>query len=199
MNRKEFFGLLTHLTARELKNVEIAYWLAKNGHRGQMRDSSEEPIRYFEHVRGVSLILITRGFNTAPLVIKSLLHDLTEDTLTPDGVVRRLFGKKVHDAILHLSKVEPVFKPENGILDHWVEKPDHVYYSQISQAERDVRLVKCADRYHNLLGMQDVWKKKRQREYAEHTIQYLLPIAYLTEPSLALDIEHLVKRILNKK
>ncbi len=196
MNRTGFFDLLPHLNQRDLTKVQRAYWLSKNGHRTQSRDGG---IRYFEHVRGVSVLLILRGFNSASVVIKALLHDLTEDTHTPADVIRLLFGKGIENSISTLSKVEPVFDPKTGNITGWVRKPDHVYYAGLAQAEKDVKIVKCADRLHNLQSMKGIWKKKKQQEYADHTREYVLPIAYLTDPSIALDIDRLTQKILTTR
>ncbi len=55
MNRETFFDTIhTLVDPSELIMVSHAYWLAKQVHREQTRDSGE---RYFEHCRRVALNL----------------------------------------------------------------------------------------------------------------------------------------------
>ncbi len=63
MENKESFKLRIqpHFSPSDTLDVCLAYYLAKYGHRGQVRkelDSDGNPTRYFEHVRRVALILM---------------------------------------------------------------------------------------------------------------------------------------------
>lgn len=111
MNRAEFFALLEpHLTPGELIDVQLAYTLAKFGHRAQFRretDQDGDPLRYFEHVRRTAVILITEcKITDRDMVIAALLHDSLEDTrdITP-AVLERAFGADVCRLVKSLSKV----------------------------------------------------------------------------------------------
>ncbi len=59
-NRETFFSRLEpFLVPSQLLNIKLAYTLAKYGHRSQHRkelDINGEPVRYFEHVRRVTLV-----------------------------------------------------------------------------------------------------------------------------------------------
>jgi (p)ppGpp synthase/HD superfamily hydrolase len=119
-NRESFFTRLEpFLAPSSLLDVQLAYTLAKYGHRSQVRkelDANGEPVRYFEHVRRVAIILIDEVKIVEPdLVIAALLHDGPEDTrdLTP-AMIERCFGTQVAHTVKVLSKTPP-----EGYLDRF--------------------------------------------------------------------------------
>lgn len=178
MNRQEFFGLLSHMTAGDILQVQDAYWLAKNAHREQKRDGGE---RYFEHPREVALTLMSRNFHDCDTVIMALLHDVVEDTNTPFPVILKLFGHRMWESLFKLSKVVPAFDPVTGQIFGKYKKPDDVYYEELMQGELPVRLTKCADRLCNLKEMGEGWPLERQVSYAKHTQAKVLPLAEKTD------------------
>lgn len=99
-NRENFFARLTPFMApSELRNVEIAYMMAKFGHRAQFRkelDADGNPVRYFEHVRRVALVLLDELHIRDPeMICTALLHDCLEDTKdVTEGIIEHLFGRK---------------------------------------------------------------------------------------------------------
>jgi len=192
MNRKEFFRLLGGMTHGDLDQVQLAYWLAKNAHREQRRDSGE---RYFEHPRDVAIMLIERGLKEKDLIIKALLHDLVEDTNTPYPVIINLFGHDVWHSLFMLSKTVPVFDPVTGQTSARYHKPNEVYYTELLNAPEDDRLVKCADRLINLRDMREGWSLERQIKKAEETRKHILPIAEKTDLWFCESLNAEVKRI----
>lgn len=97
-------------------DIMLAYFLAKFGHRAQFRKElvDGEPLRYFEHVRRVAIILMDemKIFNK-DMIIGALLHDSFEDThdLTPE-LVEHSFGVDVVNMVKILSKT-----PKEGYHD----------------------------------------------------------------------------------
>jgi (p)ppGpp synthase/HD superfamily hydrolase len=117
-NREAFFKRLhPYFAPSILMDIQLAYTLAKAGHRYQVRkglDLDGKPIRYFEHPRRVTLIAIDEAKLLIPeVIIASLLHDGVEDTrdLTP-RLIEHCFGAEVVSIVLILSKI-----PEEGYLD----------------------------------------------------------------------------------
>lgn len=118
-NRQTFFERLEPFFPPSiLLDVQLAYTLAKFGHRAQFRkdekDAGGEPLRYFEHVRRVSLILIDEAqIVNREMVLAALLHDGVEDTrdLTPE-MIEHCFGSDVVSLVKTLSKV-----PKEGYLE----------------------------------------------------------------------------------
>jgi len=164
-NRESFFSRLTPFMApSDLRNVEVAYMMAKYAHRAQVRndlDDKGDPIRYFEHLRGVALILIDEAeVRDWKLIVTALLHDSLEDTkdLTVQ-IIDHLFGREVCGNVMVLSKL-----PKEGYLDRLQKYADDA-----------ILLVKACDRLHNLRSMQNSPSAFKAKQIAE-TKEKLMPI-----------------------
>lgn len=141
--RKEFFSRLEPFhSPSDLLTIELAYTLAKFSHRAQVRketDAEGKPIRYFEHVRRVTLILIDEAkVLDKDIIVSALLHDGLEDTrdVTP-AMLEHVFGKEVTRIVKTLSKV-----PKEGYIDRFYQCRDFRPY-----------LIKMADRLDNLRSL----------------------------------------------
>ncbi len=144
-NYETFCGRLRPvLPPRELMLVEVAYVFSKHGHRAQVRKNEKDPrtgkaLRYFEHPRRVTLILIDIVGCVEPAVLQAaLIHDGVEDTkLIRPLLVEVVFGEKVANIVKLLSK-----KPKRGYLKRLVAFGDW-----------RVLLIKACDRLDNLRTM----------------------------------------------
>lgn len=149
----------------EMRQVEIAYMMAKYGHRAQTRKETDEngkPLRYFEHPRRVAIILIDK-FNVRDwkLIVAGLLHDSLEDTKDiNEEMLEHLFGQRTTQIIKLVSKV-----PKEGYWDRLKKYGD-----------KEILLVKMADRIDNLMSLpveeDDTFRGKQVRE----TINFLHPL-----------------------
>ncbi len=191
-NRLKFFERLATLPAGDLIEIQDAYWLAKNAHRLQERDEGQ---RYFEHPRAVALLLIERGYLDKSIITKALLHDVVEDTNTPTNVIVRVCGYETWKSLITLSKSVPVFDPVTGQLMGRYKKPLEVYFDELARAIIEDRLVKLADRLHNMSTM-SVWTADRCAAYAEETQKWILPIAYATDEWFADRLREEVRKYL---
>lgn len=142
-NRATFFSRLRPILAPSVVlDIELAYTLAKFGHRAQFRKepgTDGSPLRYFEHVRRVALILIDVARITDPTMITAaLLHDSVEDTkdIRPE-LIEHCFGTDVVSLVLLLSKV-----PKEGYLDRLEACSDWRPYA-----------IKACDRLDNLRSL----------------------------------------------
>lgn len=197
MNRARFFELLANagLSSDDIEDIRLAYWLTKEAHRvGPTRDSGE---RYFEHPRDVALILVERGHADRDTIITALLHDVLEDTYVEPRVIICLFGSDVLNSLTDLSKQIPIFDPANGTLTGYHKKTREEYYARLAQAPRRERLVKGADRLHNLGSMKESWPIERQKPKALETKIFILPFMWSADEALAREIETLVDQILS--
>ncbi len=185
MNRDEFFHILPGRPADELLSIQCAYWLSKTVHREQWRDGGE---RYFEHPRRVALSLLAHGHTDTDGLIVAFLHDVVEDTNTPQLVIINLFGLRIWNELVVISKKIPRFDPRTGEVIARESKPIEQYYAEIAKAELLVRLNKCADRLDNLNDM-SVFDMDRRRRYIEETREYLIPIAKATSQQYAYELE----------
>jgi (p)ppGpp synthase/HD superfamily hydrolase len=110
-NRKSFQDRLRPVYApSELNLVSLAYMVAKTVHRGQLRketDESGQRLRYFEHLRRCTLILIDEmGCRDPVVACEMLLHDSLEDTDLEPVFIEQFFGADVARGVMTLSKQE---------------------------------------------------------------------------------------------
>jgi GTP pyrophosphokinase len=187
MDRDEFFHMLPpQLRAEDLQKIQHAYWLAKHAHRDQVRDTGE---RYFEHPRRVAISLIKHGFgHEADIIVDGFLHDVPEDTVTPNSVIVTLFGKQTWNDLRVLSKKIPTFDPVSGEVIGRTSKTTEEYYDGIANAEHRVRIVKCDDRLDNVSDMKK-FTPERRRRYIDETRRYIIPIARQTSLQYLAELE----------
>jgi hypothetical protein len=160
--RAEFFHRLEPFHAPStLQSIELAYTLAKFGHRAQVRKEANDdgtPVRYFEHVRRVALILIDEVRIVQPeMIIAALLHDGFEDTrdITP-LMVEHVWGGEVVRLIKTLSKV-----PKDGYLDRFSMCTDWRAY-----------VIKACDRLDNLRSLGATSREFQLRQLEETRLKY---------------------------
>jgi GTP diphosphokinase / guanosine-3',5'-bis(diphosphate) 3'-diphosphatase len=118
MENKESFKerMKLYFTSSDQLDIQLAYYLSKFGHRAQFRKEliDGKPLRYFEHVRRVAIILIDEmQIIDREMIIAALLHDTLEDCvdLTPE-LLEHIFGSTVVSIVKLLSKT-----PQEGYLD----------------------------------------------------------------------------------
>ena len=161
-NRETFFQrLYPFFSPKVLRDIELAYILAKAAHRSQTRkelDDRGEPVRYFEHVRRATLIGIDLAQIVRPdTVIASILHDGIEDTrdLRPE-MIEHVFGADICGIVKVLSK-----DPKEGYLDRFYVCTDWRPY-----------FVKACDRLDNLRSLTGTSAEFRRKQVAETRDKY---------------------------
>ena len=161
-NRESFFQrLYPFFSPKILRDIELAYILAKAAHRSQTRkelDALGEPVRYFEHVRRATLVGIDLARIVRPdTVIATILHDGIEDTrdLRPE-MIEHVFGADVCGIVKVLSK-----DPKEGYLDRFYVCTDWRPY-----------FVKACDRLDNLRSMNDAPVEFRRKQVTETRDKY---------------------------
>lgn len=161
-DKATFFARIEpRLAPSDFVRVRGAYYLAKYGHRGQVRQEpgpDGNPLRYFEHVRRVTLVLLDEAKCFDPdLICAALLHDTIEDCEDIDAhVIEQFFGTRVARVVKLLSKV-----PVEGYLD------------RLSTAEPGVLLVKACDRLDNLRSLGPTPPEFQERQKKETREKYL--------------------------
>ncbi|HSV64978.1 MAG TPA: bifunctional (p)ppGpp synthetase/guanosine-3',5'-bis(diphosphate) 3'-pyrophosphohydrolase [Mycobacteriales bacterium] len=160
----------THRAAHpksDLRELQRAYDMAEERHRGQLRKSGDP---YITHPLSVATILAELGMDTTTLVA-GLLHDTVEDT-----------G-------LTLPEIEAEFGAEVAHLVDGVTKLDKVKYGDAAEAEtirkmvvamaRDPRVlvIKLSDRLHNMRTLRFLPPHKQERK-AREVLEVLAPLAH---------------------
>lgn len=143
MENKETFRarLRSSCSPKEQLDIQLAYCLAKFGHRAQVRKELFEgkPTRYFEHVRRTAIIMMDEmKIMDRDMIIAALLHDSLEDTadLTAE-LLEHCFGTKVISLVKMVSKV-----PKEG------------YHEKLANCNQwEALAVKACDRLDNLRSL----------------------------------------------
>lgn len=172
IGRREFEERLElKVSGKERKLIMLAYKIAKLAHRGQTRDDGET--RYFNHPKAVALILIEEfGVFDWELICAALLHDVQEDVpffLDWDDY-ELIWGKNVLDLVFIATK-------EMHLEDK--QERDKRYKARLRKADRRPKILKLADRLHNLRDLGSCSQEK-QRKIIEETVRDYLPMARRT-------------------
>ncbi|GAB0167699.1 HD domain-containing protein [Lysinibacillus sp. CTST325] len=134
---------------------------AKEKHEGQIRIGGKP---YISHPVEVASILEEKGFLDAKYVITALFHDLLEDTDASEQEIFFYGGKDVLTAVKILTKSKG-YKME--------------LYIQNIRNNPIAKMVKLADRLHNLLCALVANEKFRKR-YVKETEEFYLDLAKCT-------------------
>lgn len=187
-NRTSFFSRLEPYHAPStLLDIHLAYTLAKFSHRAQVRkeiDDEGNAVRYFEHVRRVTLVLIDEARIVDPtMIIASLLHDGIEDTrdLTP-AMIEHCFGSDVVKIVKILSKV-----PKEGYLDRFYTSGDWRPF-----------MIKACDRLDNLRSLSQASPEFQDKQLKETQEKYVPLFDHLVDitPSTYHDRSIAIRRMI---
>ena len=128
---------------QDVIRIMIAYILAKGCHAHQFRqdekDASGNPVRYFEHVRRVALIIMDEAHMviSPDVIIMALLHDAYEDTHLTLEEITLVFGSEISRRVALMSK-----KPKANFRERLMTHGDWMVWA-----------AKAADRIDNLRHM----------------------------------------------
>lgn len=153
----------------DVECIERAYYVAKEAHRGQFRDSGEA---YFQHPFEVAKILADLELD--PITIAAgLLHDVLEDTDMTTEQLEEQFGPTITllvDGVTKLSRIPFRTKEE--------QQAQSLRKMFLAMAQ-DVRvvLIKLADRLHNMRTLRHL-PVERQKKIARETLEIYTPLAH---------------------
>lgn len=149
--------LKKHLPQNDVNLVMLAYRIAKYGHKNQKRDDLS---RYFDHVKFTALIIMIELKIFVPrILITALLHDIREKSfILKFWDIEFIFGKRVAKAIETLTK-----------------KRGKDYFQGLAIAIWWVKLVKMADRLHNLRTL-DNRSRAKKIKCLEETKTFYFPL-----------------------
>lgn len=151
--------------AREIDLEEVDAF-AEAAHEGQERLSGEH---YIAHPRAVRVILeeeFPDPVDDITLAI-ALLHDVLEDCDVHPTILLERWGKEVQEGVTLLSWTLRALG---------IERAPPIYWSGIRRGPRHVRLVKVADRIHNIRETIENRNAGLREKYLAETERELLPI-----------------------
>ena len=181
--------LVLYMGDEELKLVHKAYLYALKKHFGQKRLTGEE---YITHPIEVALILANIKADKET-ICAGILHDVLEDTETPEEELIQIFGEEITRLVQGVTKINSIsFKGGETEAQLATQRKILVGLTE------DVRviIVKLADRLHN---MRTLWvhSNEKQKAKAKETLDILVPIAHrLGMNNIKSELEELCLRYL---
>ena len=167
-NVKEIFDLMEgKKTKKDEELIVKAYNFAQIAHEGQKRLSGDP---YFIHVLETAKILAKLGMDVQTIAA-GLLHDVLEDTPTPEEKIKKEFGDDILFLIKGVTKLGTL--KYRGHERH-IESLRKFFIAMANDLR--VVIIKFADRLHNLRTLQFVREDKRER-IAIESIEVYAPLA----------------------
>ena len=166
-----------YLDDGSLETVKLAFQVAQEKHRPQVRASGEP---YILHPIEVATILAGYKLDVATLVA-TLLHDTVEDTNTTLEELTEKFGGEVSMLVDGVTKLTAISARQgrDSPTPHSkaVAKAENLRKIFLAMA-KDLRviLIKLADRLHNLRTLGNL-RPDKQKRIASETLEIFTPIA----------------------
>ena len=160
-------ALKEHHPQANIAEIERAFLIAENAHKGQLRKSGEE---YITHPVAVTQILAELGLNETTL-IASLLHDTVEDTPYSLDQLRSDFGDEIANLVDGVTKLDK--------LTYGPTAEAETVRKMVIAMSRDIRVlvIKLADRLHNARTWGFVSSDSASRK-ARETLDIYAPLAH---------------------
>ncbi|NOX62036.1 MAG: bifunctional (p)ppGpp synthetase/guanosine-3',5'-bis(diphosphate) 3'-pyrophosphohydrolase [Chloroflexi bacterium] len=190
----QLISKLDYLSPEDREMVRRAYEVAERQHRGQFRSSGQP---YITHPLAVADILADLNADAETLAA-GLLHDVVEDTGFTPSEIEAIFGRKVRDLVMGVTKLskqtsqqlesthnrgagdDPSHNGDERAVTpsrqaEWAENMRQLF---LSSAEHPLILViKLADRLHNMRTLDAIKNEDKRRRIARETMDIFAPVA----------------------
>jgi len=138
---KKLLDKVAYLNAKvkypvDIEEVKKGLYYARKYHGSQMRQSGDP---YYSHPIEVAIMVADYLFRT-DIIVTSILHDTIEDTKLTKDMIVKIFGEKVANQVMDLTRVK-----EHGKITS-AEMVEILY----KEKKHDVLLIKLFDRLHNM-------------------------------------------------
>ena len=159
-----------------------------NAHHGEQKMAHPENMPYSAHYFGVTLTAINfasqiKNVDYDLLICCALLHDTLEDTTASHAEIAKIFGEKIADGVLALTK--------NKYIEHQDQMHDSL--NRILMQPKEVAIVKMADRYFNIRDRVPTWTKEKQKEYKQEA-QMICDVLGKNLPEIQKLLQHQIDR-----
>lgn len=171
-NKVDFFSIVGRyfpLASVDYTLIYKSYETAKRAFDGKYRESGE---RYFEHLRGVAVILMVYlRCRDANMIAAALLHDIIEDIEGWDQQKILIeFNVEVSQIVWYVTMEDlEVYSGDE-------EARNIEYHKKLYSAPRKAIVLKLCDRLHNVLTLWATDEEKQLRKVRE-TQDFYLPLA----------------------
>lgn len=130
----------------DLTELADAFAFAVGAHSYDLRKSGT---LYISHPMDVASTLLKENASIE-LVMAGLLHDVVEDTDVDIGTIEDKYGQQVADYVNAVTEPEELREPATGDkAQTWKQRKEHTIMD-IKSADRDVKLLSCADKLANI-------------------------------------------------
>ena len=159
---------LDYLSKPQIEQIEKAFLVAFDAHKGQARRTGEP---YITHPVEVSCILADIHMDDET-IMAALMHDVIEDTPVTKKILAEKFSEEVAelvDGVTKLTQIEFISRAEAQAEN---------FRKMVLAMAKDIRviIVKLADRLHNMRTLGAMPAHKQQR-IAKETLGIFAPIA----------------------
>tara|TARA_R110002167_G_scaffold366416_2_gene596410 strand:+ start:16962 stop:17633 length:672 start_codon:yes stop_codon:yes gene_type:complete len=137
-----------------------AYYFAFKAHEGQTRIGGE---RYVNHPYRVALRTESFFPSNEPLVLSAMLHDVLEDTEVGSGWMNDMFGFKVTQYVVYLTKTPP--SEGTNRMSRYIKD-----LQRLKNVIPEIESVKLIDRLDNLKGSEVFDRRFLKVYYAESVL-----------------------------
>jgi GTP diphosphokinase / guanosine-3',5'-bis(diphosphate) 3'-diphosphatase len=152
----------------DVELLRRAYVFSAFEHKGQVRHSGEP---YLVHPLEVADLLADMKLDVVA-VASGLLHDIVEDTQTPIGRIKELFGADIAHVVEGVTKLGAI--PFSSSEERQAENFRKMLLAMVDDIR--VILVKLADRLHNMRTLHHLPEERRVK-IAQETRDIYAPIA----------------------
>src|SRR6186997_2306770 len=152
----------------DVELLRRAYVFSAYEHKGQVRHSGEP---YLVHPLEVADLLADMKLDVVA-VASGLLHDIVEDTQTPIGRIKELFGADIAHVVEGVTKLGAI--PFSSSEERQAENFRKMLLAMVDDIR--VILVKLADRLHNMRTLHHLPEERRVK-IAQETRDIYAPIA----------------------
>ena len=165
---KQLISELDYLDKEDIDLIKKAYAYSSVAHEHQSRKSGEP---YIVHPTGVASILADLRLDKESIAA-GLLHDVLEDTVVNEALLKKEFGDEVLSLVDGVSKLDQI--EHSDIKHHQAESFRKMMLAMV----KDIRviLIKLADRLHNIQTLHALDQGK-QIKIAKETLEVYAPIA----------------------
>ena len=165
---KQLITELDYLEKEDIDLIKKAYAYSSVAHEHQSRKSGEP---YIVHPTGVASILADLRLDKESIAA-GLLHDVLEDTVVNEALLKKEFGEEVLSLVDGVSKLDQI--EHSDIKHHQAESFRKMMLAMV----KDIRviLIKLADRLHNIQSLHALDQGK-QIKIAKETLEVYAPIA----------------------
>ena len=173
---------LDTLQQLDFNTINKAIYWAKKYHNGQYRESGEP---FYSHPLEVSYIISDYLLQTNTIVA-SILHDIVEDTEVTIGMILDEFGWRIAEMVDRLTRDRP---------DRTKLSVKQILYNAHAKGDKEVLLIKCIDRLHNVQTLKVKSQEKINKTVKETLVNFIVLSEYLELPFISRIINQICIKI----